>query len=110
MDESFSNSSLSLLGVVRLRVFLGVLEKDMELSEFRRRYDDSQKRFHNSLQAITTAIEILAANNSQNLWTINQSIQTINQYVPRMLMDYEELTALVDEFCNSQQTRNQPPL
>ena len=74
----------------------------MELSEFRRRYHDSQNRFYNSLQAFTTAIEIVAANNPQNRCTINQTVQIISEYAPQVLTNYENLTAIVDEFFNSQ--------
>ena len=82
----------------------------MELSEFRRRYSDSENRFRNRLQAISTAIEIVVAHNPQNLDTINQTIQIISEYVPQMLADYEDLTELINEFCNSQQSWNESPL
>ena len=81
----------------------------MELSEFRHRYNDAQNRGSNSLQAITTAIEIVVASKPQRLRTINQTLQTINEYVPQVHNDYQELTAIVDEFCNSQQPWNNPP-
>ena len=81
----------------------------MEITEFKRRYHDSQNRFNSSLQAITTAIEIVAANNPQNLCTVNQTVKIISEYVPRMLTNYEDLTAIVDEFFNSQCSRNTPP-
>lgn len=81
----------------------------MELSEFRHRYNDAQNRFNESLQAITVAIEIVAANNLQHCHTINQTLQTISEFVPRVFTDYEELTAVIDEFLNSQQSRNNSP-
>ena len=82
----------------------------MELSEFRSRYDDSQNRFRNSLQAIITAIEIVAANNPKHLSTFNQSIKAISDYVPQMLTNYEDLTTIIDEFFDSQQRWNKPHL
>ena len=78
----------------------------MEFSEFKHRYNNAQNRFNHSLQAITVAIEVVAAVKPQRLYSINQTFQTISEYVPLMLNDYEELTAIVDEFCNSQQTWN----
>ena len=78
----------------------------MELSEFRRRYHDAQNRFHDNLQAITTAIEIVTAINSQNLRSVNQALQIINDYIPQVLTNYEDLTAIVDEFFNSQSPQN----
>ena len=81
----------------------------MELNELRRRYHDSQNRFRNSLQAIATAIEIVAANNPQPPRKINQTVQIISEYIPQVLTHYEDLTTVVDEFFNSQHSRNTPP-
>ena len=81
----------------------------MELSEFRRRYNDAQSRLSNSLQAITVALEIVAASRPQRLHSINHTLQTINEYVPRVLNDYQDLTAIVDEFFNSLPPWNDPP-
>ena len=74
----------------------------MEFREFRRRYNDAQVRFSNSLQTITAAIEIVAVVQPQRLHSINQIFQIISEYVPLMINDYEELTTIVDEFFNSQ--------
>lgn len=81
----------------------------MEFSEFKHRYNNAQDRFSNSLQAITAAIEIVAAVKPQRLHSVNQTFQTISEYVPLMLHDYEELIAIVDEFCNAQQPRKNLP-
>ena len=81
----------------------------MELSEFRRRYNDAQNRFSNSLQAITVSIEIVTVIRPQRLYAINQTLQIISEFVPRVHHDYEELTAIVDEFFNSQQPWDNSP-
>ena len=80
----------------------------MELSEFTRRYQEAQNRFHDSLQVITTSIEIVSAINSQNLLSVNQAIQTIDDYIPQVLTNYKDLTAIVDEFFNAHSPQNTP--
>lgn len=81
----------------------------MELSEFERHYNNAQNRFENSLYAITAAIEIVVASQPQCLRTINPAMQIISEHIPQVLNDYEELTAIVDQFFNSQPPQNNPP-
>ena len=69
----------------------------------------AQHRFGDSLQAITVAIEIIASIKSQRLCTVNQTLHMISDYLPQVINDCQELTAIVDEFFISQLSQPNPP-
>ena len=73
----------------------------MELGEFRRRYQDAQVRFRNSLQTLTIAIEILEA--VGNPLEVKSALKLLCAELPQILQEYEQLDSIVEDYLCAQE-------